>query len=95
MSTTLKAPDRLKDSECEKGQLSNRRSIPYVPEKNLVTTKEEPQSLKIKLPDSSTFNTSIYSVATLRNTLHILLPSYASSGRRSFTDCVGSSERLF
>jgi hypothetical protein len=31
MSTSLKSPDRLKDAECEKGQLSHRPSIPHVP----------------------------------------------------------------
>jgi hypothetical protein len=31
MSTSLKCPDGLKDAECEKGQLSHRPPIPYVP----------------------------------------------------------------
>ena len=61
MSTTLKAPDGLEDIKCKKGKLSSRPPIPYVPPTDLVTTKEEPQSLKIKLPDGSVFNVSIYS----------------------------------
>jgi hypothetical protein len=61
MSTTLKALDGLKDLECEKGQLISRPPIPYIPPTNLMTIKEEPQSLKIKLPDRSVFNMSIYS----------------------------------
>jgi hypothetical protein len=61
MSFTLKAPNRLKDFECKKGQLSSWPPIPYVPPIDLVTTKEEPQSLKIKLPEGSSFNMSIYS----------------------------------
>jgi hypothetical protein len=85
MSTTLKAPNRLKDSKCEKGQLSSWPPIPYVPPMDLVITKEEPQRLKIKLPDGSIFNMSIYSHRILRNTLHTLLPSYASSSRRGST----------
>jgi hypothetical protein len=51
----------LKDSKCKKGQLSSRPPIPYAPRTDLVTTKEELQSLKIKLPDGSIFNMSIYS----------------------------------
>ncbi len=61
MSTTLKAPDGLEDIKCKKGKLSSRPPIPYVPPTDLVTTKEEPQSLKIKLPDRSVFNMTIYS----------------------------------
>ncbi len=61
MSTTLKTPDRLKDSECKKRQLSSWPPIPYVPPTDLITTKEAPGSLKIKLLDGSVFNMSIYS----------------------------------
>jgi hypothetical protein len=61
MSTTLKAPNGLKDSEYKRGQLSSWPTVPYVPPADLITTKEEPQSLKIKLPDRSVFNMSIYS----------------------------------
>jgi hypothetical protein len=53
ISTTLKTPDGLKDAECKKGQLSNRPPILYVPEVNIVMPKEEPQTLKVKLPDES------------------------------------------
>jgi hypothetical protein len=61
MSTTLKSLDRLKNSECEKGQLSNRPPIPYVPETDLLTTKEEPHVLKVKRPDDTCLNMPIYS----------------------------------
>ena len=61
MSTTLKSPDGLKNFECKKGQLSNRPPIPYVPEMNLVTSKEEPQVLKVKLPDDTCLNMPIHS----------------------------------
>jgi hypothetical protein len=61
MSTTLKSPDRLKNAECKKGQLSNRLPFPYVPEVDILTPKEEPQSLKVKLPDKSHLNMPIYS----------------------------------
>jgi hypothetical protein len=53
MSATLKAPDGLKNSKCEKGQLSNRPPIPYVAEMDIVTSKEEPQVLKVRLPHKS------------------------------------------
>jgi hypothetical protein len=61
MSTIVKSPDGLKNAKCKKGQLSNRPPIPYVPEVDIVTPKEEPQSLKVKLPDNSHLNMAIYS----------------------------------
>ncbi len=61
MSTTLKSPNRLRNFKCKKGQLSNRPPILYVPETDLVTTKEEPQVLKVKLPDDTCLNMPIYS----------------------------------
>jgi hypothetical protein len=60
MSTTLKTPDWLNNAECEKGQLSNRSPIPYVPEVDNIMPKKEPQTLKVKLPDSH-LNMPIYS----------------------------------
>jgi hypothetical protein len=59
MSTTLKSPDGLKNAEYKKGQLSNRPPIPYVPEADIITSKEEPQSLKVKLLDKSHLNMPI------------------------------------
>jgi hypothetical protein len=61
MSTTLKAPNGLKHSECEKGQLSNRPPILYVAEIDIVMNKEEPQVLKVRLPNNSHLNMPIYS----------------------------------
>ncbi len=53
MSTNLKSTDMLKDVECKKGQLAQRPPIPYVPVLDLVTPKEDPAVLKVKLPDDS------------------------------------------
>jgi hypothetical protein len=61
MSTTLKTPDGLNNAECKKGQLSNRPPILYVHEVDIVTPKEEPQTLKVKLLDESHLNMPIYS----------------------------------
>jgi hypothetical protein len=61
MSTSLKSLDGLKEAECEKGQLSHRLPIPYVPVVDIVTPKEEPQVFKIKLPDASRLSMPIYS----------------------------------
>jgi hypothetical protein len=61
MSTSLKSPDGLKNAECERGQLSNRPPIPYVPETDILTPKEEPQVFKVKLPDGSHLSLPIYS----------------------------------
>jgi hypothetical protein len=61
MSTSLKSPDGLKDTECEKGQLSHRLPIPYVPVIDIVTPKKEPQIFKIKLSDASHLSMPIFS----------------------------------
>jgi hypothetical protein len=61
MSTTLKFPNGLKNSECKKGQLSNWPPIPYVAEMDIIMPKEEPQVLKVKLPNDSHLNMPIYS----------------------------------
>jgi hypothetical protein len=61
MSTSLKSPDELKDTECKKGQLSHRPPIPYVRVVDIITPKKEPQVFKIKLPDASHLSMPIYS----------------------------------
>ncbi len=61
MSTNLKSPAMLKDAECKKGQLSQRPPIPYIPVVDVVMPKEEPQVLKVKLPDESHISVPIYS----------------------------------
>ena len=61
MSTSLKSLDGLKDAACEKGQLSQRPPIPYVPVIDIIIPKEEPQIFKIKLPDASHLSMPIYS----------------------------------
>jgi hypothetical protein len=61
MNTTLKSPDGLKNSECEKGQLSNRSPIRYVAEMDINAPKEDPKVLKVKLPDNSHINMHINS----------------------------------
>ncbi len=73
MITSLKSPNCLKNAECKNGQLSNRPPIPYVPEVDIVTPKEEPQSLKVKLPDKSHLNMPIYSQGNTKEYLaHIV-----------------------
>ncbi len=61
MSTNLKSTDMLKDPECEKGQLAQWPPIPYVPVVDLVTPKEDPAVLKVKLPDDSHISVPIFS----------------------------------
>ncbi len=61
MSTSLKSPDRLKDAECKKRQLSHWPPIPYVPVLDIVTPKEDPQVFKIKLSNVSHLSMPIYS----------------------------------
>jgi hypothetical protein len=61
MSTSLKSPDGLKDAKCEKGKLSQRPPISYVPVVDIVTPKEEPQLFKVKLPVKSHLSMPIHS----------------------------------
>ncbi len=61
MSISLKSPDRLKDAECKKRQLSHWPPIPCVPVVDIVTPKEETQLFKVKLPDASHLSMPIYS----------------------------------
>jgi hypothetical protein len=61
MSTNPKSTDMLKDAECEKGQLAQRPPIPYVPVVDVVTPKEDPAVLKVKLPDNSHISVPIFS----------------------------------
>jgi hypothetical protein len=82
MSTTLKAPKGLKNSKCGKGQLSDQPPIAYVAEMYIVSYKEEPQVLKVRLPDDSHLNIPIFSHGNTKNTLRILLQSSISSSRR-------------
>ncbi len=73
MSTSLKSPDGLKNAKCKKGQLSNWPPIPYVPETDTVTPKEEPQVFKVKLPDESHLSMPIYSCGNNKEYLaHII-----------------------
>ncbi len=61
MSTNLKSTDMLKDAECKKGQLSQWPPIPYVPVVDLITPKEDPPVLKVKLPKDSHISVPIFS----------------------------------
>ena len=61
MSTTLKAPDGLKNSECKKGHLNNWPPIPYITKTDIVTFKEEPHVLKVRLPNDTCLNMPIFS----------------------------------
>jgi hypothetical protein len=61
MSTIRKSLNELKDSERMKEQLISWPPIPYVPPMDLVTAKESPESLKIKLSGGTVLNMSIIS----------------------------------
>ncbi len=74
MSTTLKSCNGWKNSECKKGQLSNRPPIPYVAEMDIVTPKEEPQVMKVKLPNNSHIKMPIYSCGNTKECLMHIVP---------------------
>ncbi len=54
----------LKDAECKKGQLAQRPPIPYGPVVDVVTPKEDPAMLKVKLPNDSHISIPIFSRGT-------------------------------
>ncbi len=79
MSTSLKSPDGLKNAECEKGQLSTRPSISYIPEVDIVMPKEEPQVFKVMLPDESHLGMPILQQG-IPYTHHCSPPNHRSKG---------------
>jgi hypothetical protein len=64
MSMPLKSPEGLKDSECEKGNLSHRPPIPYVPPTDLLPAIDKIEIIKIKVADGSTVKMKIFSVGS-------------------------------
>jgi hypothetical protein len=60
MSASTKVPEGLKDSECEKGNLGVCPPIPYVPPTDLLQTKENTDTLKLKLPDGTVFSMTFF-----------------------------------
>lgn len=60
MSASSKTPEGLKDSECEKGHLGTRPPIPYVPPTDLLPTRDNTETLKVKLSDGTVFTMSIF-----------------------------------
>ena len=64
MSVPLKSPDGLKDHECEKGNLSHRPPIPYVPPTDLLPATSKIETIKIKVSDGSTVNMKIFSIGS-------------------------------
>ena len=64
MSVPLKSPDGLKDHECEKGNLSHRPPIPYVPPTDLLPATSKIETIKIKVSDGSTVSMKIFSVGS-------------------------------
>ncbi len=92
----------MKDLEWEKGQLSSWPPVPYIPPTDLVTTKEEPQILKMKLPDGSVFNMSIYSrgntkeyLAHIVAVLHIIKQKGLNAQCRKLGKAVVKLTRMF
>ncbi len=63
MSASTKAPEGLKDSECKKGNLGVCPPIPYVPPTDLLQTKENADTLKLKLPNGTVFSMTIIAKA--------------------------------
>jgi hypothetical protein len=61
MSTNLKPTNMLNNTECKKGQLSQWLPILYVLVVNVITPKEDPAVLKVKLPDNSHISIPIFS----------------------------------
>jgi hypothetical protein len=73
MSTANKAPEGLKDAECEKGNLGVCPPIPYVPPADLLQTKENTDTIKLKLLDGTVFSMMIFAKGNLKECLqHVI-----------------------
>jgi hypothetical protein len=94
MSTTLKTLDGLNNAECKKGQMSNQPLISYVPEIDIVTPKEEPQTLKVKLLDDSYLNMPIYSHGNTKEYLAHIVAVLQIINQKGCPRSVGCSPRL-
>ncbi len=64
MSVPLKSPEGLNDHECEKGNMSHRPPIPYVPPTDLLPATTKPDVIKIKVSDGTTVSMKIFSVGS-------------------------------
>jgi hypothetical protein len=64
MSVPLKSPEGLRDSKCEKGNLSHRLPIPYVPPTDLLPVMEKIETIKIKVADQTKVNMKIFSTGS-------------------------------
>ena len=60
MNRSPKAPKGLKDAKFEKGKLGVRPPIPYVPPMDPLQTKENTDTLKVKLSNGTVFTMSIF-----------------------------------
>jgi hypothetical protein len=88
MSAALKSPNKLKNAECKKGQLSNWPPIPYVPETNIIMPKEDLQVYMVKLSDNSHINMHIYSPGNNEEYLtHIVAVLHVIKQRRLDSRC--------
>ena len=56
----LQLPEGLRDSECEKGNLSHRLPILYVPHTDLLPVKDKIEIIKIKVADETTVSMKIF-----------------------------------
>ena len=73
MRASSKVPERLKDSECKKGNLGIRPPIPYVPPTDLLQVKEKIETIKIKVLDASSTTMKIFSIGSPEDYLgHIM-----------------------
>jgi hypothetical protein len=68
--------------------MSNWSPIPFVAETDIVTPKEEPQVLKVKLPDNTHINMHIYSCRNTKEYLmHIVAVLHIIKQKRLNTRC--------
>jgi hypothetical protein len=73
---------------CKKGQLSSQPLISYASLTDLVTTKESPQSLKIKLFEGTIFNMSIFSQGNTKEYLvHVVVVLYLINKKGRSMQC--------
>ncbi len=88
MSASMKAPEGLKDLECQKGNLGARPPIPYITPMDLLQTNKNTGTLKLNLPDGLVFSMMIFAKGNPEDYLqHLIAVQHLISQKGLNTAC--------
>jgi hypothetical protein len=94
MRGSSKAPEGLKGANCEKGKLGVRPPIPYVPLTDQLRTKENMDTLKVKLSDGTVFTMSIFAKGNPEDYLLHVQVVQGHIGQKGLEECKTLSKGL-